>query len=383
MARTVGSDGRHRGDRPRRSQGQRGHRHLPDHPVVSHSGALRRLVGRRQEEPLGQRAHGGGDAVRGRSGRRRPRRAAGRVALDHVHGLSGPAAHDPHDVQSGRRAVAHLLARDRPLHRRPGSVHLRRPPGRHGRAPDRLRAARLQLRAGVARPGARRVGRHAQEPHPLHPLLRRLPHLARGAEDRAHPRRPDPADDRRGVRPRAQGPGHDARTVRRCGAPARTRTSTSRPGRASTATTTPPRASSRTTWTAWRRSPAGPITCSTTWAPPTPSACSCSWARVARPPTRPSTKLVAQGEKVGVLKVRLYRPFSVEHFAAALPATVKAVAVLDRTKEPGSAGRAALPRRGQRPLRGRPAAVSRSSAAATACPAGSSPRAWSRARSTN
>ena len=48
--------------------------------------------------------------------------------------------------------------------------------------------------------------------------------------------------------------------------------------------------------------------------------------------------LVAQGEKVGVLKVRLYRPFSVEHFLGALPDTVKTIAVLDRTKEPGSAG---------------------------------------------
>ena len=44
------------------------------------------------------------------------------------------------------------------------------------------------------------------------------------------------------------------------------------------------------------------------------------------------------GEKVGVLKVRLYRPFSVEHFLKAPPATVKTLAVLDRTKEPGSAG---------------------------------------------
>ncbi|MGC1379197.1 MAG: pyruvate:ferredoxin (flavodoxin) oxidoreductase, partial [Anaerolineales bacterium] len=48
--------------------------------------------------------------------------------------------------------------------------------------------------------------------------------------------------------------------------------------------------------------------------------------------------LLAQGEKVGVLKVRLYRPFDVERFAAALPATVQQIAVLDRTKEPGSAG---------------------------------------------
>ncbi|HKK21477.1 MAG TPA: pyruvate:ferredoxin (flavodoxin) oxidoreductase, partial [candidate division Zixibacteria bacterium] len=44
-------------------------------------------------------------------------------------------------------------------------------------------------------------------------------------------------------------------------------------------------------------------------------------------------QLVAQGEKVGMIKVRLYRPFSTEHLAAALPATVKSIAVLDRTKE--------------------------------------------------
>jgi len=48
--------------------------------------------------------------------------------------------------------------------------------------------------------------------------------------------------------------------------------------------------------------------------------------------------LNARGEKVGVLKVRLFRPFSAEHLLTALPATVKSIAVLDRTKEPGSAG---------------------------------------------
>ncbi len=48
--------------------------------------------------------------------------------------------------------------------------------------------------------------------------------------------------------------------------------------------------------------------------------------------------LTAQGKKVGVLKVRLFRPFSVEHFLKALPKTVKSIAVLDRTKEPGSVG---------------------------------------------
>lgn len=45
-----------------------------------------------------------------------------------------------------------------------------------------------------------------------------------------------------------------------------------------------------------------------------------------------------QGEKVGVLKVRLFRPFDLQRFVAALPPSVKAIAVLDRTKEPGSAG---------------------------------------------
>jgi len=48
--------------------------------------------------------------------------------------------------------------------------------------------------------------------------------------------------------------------------------------------------------------------------------------------------LVAQGEKVGLVKVRLYRPFSREHFLAALPQSCKRIAVLDRTKEPGSLG---------------------------------------------
>jgi len=44
------------------------------------------------------------------------------------------------------------------------------------------------------------------------------------------------------------------------------------------------------------------------------------------------------GEKTGVLRVRLYRPFSVEAFAAALPSTTRRIAVLDRTKEPGAVG---------------------------------------------
>ncbi|MDE6343401.1 MAG: pyruvate:ferredoxin (flavodoxin) oxidoreductase, partial [Muribaculaceae bacterium] len=48
--------------------------------------------------------------------------------------------------------------------------------------------------------------------------------------------------------------------------------------------------------------------------------------------------LVEKGEKVGLVAVHLFRPFSVKHFMAAVPATAKRIAVLDRTKEPGANG---------------------------------------------
>lgn len=48
--------------------------------------------------------------------------------------------------------------------------------------------------------------------------------------------------------------------------------------------------------------------------------------------------LASKGEKVGLVNVHLYRPFSAKHFLGALPETVKRIAVLDRTKEPGAAG---------------------------------------------
>ncbi len=48
--------------------------------------------------------------------------------------------------------------------------------------------------------------------------------------------------------------------------------------------------------------------------------------------------LMSKGEKVGLVAVHLYRPFSAKHFLAAVPSTVKRIAVLDRTKEPGATG---------------------------------------------
>ncbi|MGN1325465.1 MAG: pyruvate:ferredoxin (flavodoxin) oxidoreductase, partial [Candidatus Spyradenecus sp.] len=49
-------------------------------------------------------------------------------------------------------------------------------------------------------------------------------------------------------------------------------------------------------------------------------------------------ELVAEGKKVGAIKVRLYRPFDINAFAAAIPLTAKKITVLDRSKEPGSVG---------------------------------------------
>ena len=48
--------------------------------------------------------------------------------------------------------------------------------------------------------------------------------------------------------------------------------------------------------------------------------------------------LIARGERVGAVKVRLFRPFSTEALVAAMPSTVRRIAVLDRTKEPGAPG---------------------------------------------
>ncbi len=49
-------------------------------------------------------------------------------------------------------------------------------------------------------------------------------------------------------------------------------------------------------------------------------------------------KMVAEGHRVGLIKVRLYRPFVKKYFMDVLPRTVERIAVLDRTKEPGSLG---------------------------------------------
>ena len=92
--------------------------------------------------------------------------------------------------------------------------------------------------------------------------------------------------------------------------------------------------------------------------------------------------LIAAGEKVGLLKVRLFRPFAIEAFVAAIPASVKSIAVLDRTKEPGATGEplycdviTALRRNGRRQEGDR--------RTLRLWPPRNSPRPWSRASTTS
>ncbi len=92
--------------------------------------------------------------------------------------------------------------------------------------------------------------------------------------------------------------------------------------------------------------------------------------------------LIADGEKVGVLKVRLYRPFSVKHFVAALPASRQGHRRAGPHQGARRRRRAAVPGRASTPWP-RPAEPSRSSAGATACAARSSPPRWSRPSSTS
>lgn len=68
------------------------------------------------------------------------------------------------------------------------------------------------------------------------------------------------------------------------------------------------------------------------------SAFSLSWGSGADVAEEAINYLNAKGEKLGLIKVRLYRPFAADKFLAAIPATCKKIAVLDRTKEPGSLG---------------------------------------------
>ncbi len=94
------------------------------------------------------------------------------------------------------------------------------------------------------------------------------------------------------------------------------------------------------------------------------------------------------GERVGVLQVRLFRPFSAAHFLAALPETCRAIAVLEQTKEPGASGEPlyldVVESLAQALSRGRRAAhADDRAAAATDCRRRISVRQWPRPYSTS
>ncbi len=123
-----------------------------------------------------------------------------------------------------------------------------------------------------------------------------------------------------------------------CAARPRTPTSFSRPAKRAILFMTPRPASCKNTWTSLPSSWAGSITCSITPARADADRVIVVMGSGIGVVEETVEKLIAQGEKVGVLKVRLFRPWDSAAFVAAMPKTVKKIAVLDRTKEPGAAG---------------------------------------------
>ena len=95
-----------------------------------------------QKNIFGTDRQGLRDGVRGRRRRHRARLTGHRRSDHHLHCVPGPAAHDPQHVQDRRRAAAGRLPRERPHRRDPIAQHLRRPLRRHGLPSDRLCDAR-------------------------------------------------------------------------------------------------------------------------------------------------------------------------------------------------------------------------------------------------
>ncbi len=121
-------------------------------------------------------------------------------------------------------------------------------------------------------------------------------------------------------------------------APRRTPTSSSRRAKRVLPSTTPYRASCSRSWIALPPRSVVPITSSTTTVHRMQRRVIIVMGSGAEAAEEAVDLMAKSGEKVGLLKVRLYRPFDASAFIKALPATVKSIAVLDRCKEPGAAG---------------------------------------------
>ena len=208
---------RQRGGRLRGAPLERGHRDLPHHAVFGDGRALRRMVGCRAPQRVGAGPHGRGDAVGGRRRRSRARRAAGGVSRDHLYGVAGAPPDGAEHVQDRGGADALRDARGRADARDARALDFRRPLGRHGVPPDRIRDAGVGIRSGGAGLCRNRPCRDPRVAHPVPALLRRVPHVARDREDHSargrDSARPDSGRPGRGSpRPRA-----DSRPARRPG----------------------------------------------------------------------------------------------------------------------------------------------------------------------
>ena len=345
-----------------------------------------------QTEHLGDGPQRLRDAVRGRRGRRGARRAAGRRADDDLHGVAGPAAHDPQHVQDRRRADLVRHARVGPHARHPRPLDLRRPLRRDGGPADRLRAA-------LPRPRSRRrtTSRSSRSAPPSRPASPSSTSSTASAPRTRWPRSRSSTtttcaqmipEDLVAAAPR---PGPLAR-------PPRAPRHRPEPGRLLPGARglqpllrrrRRPRAGRR--WTSSPSSPAAQYKlfdyCGH------PEAERVRRAHGLRRRDRPGDGRLperhgregrrAQGPALPALRARA-------RSWPRCPRTVKTIAVLDRTKEPGSLGEPLYHGRGHRAARGGagphrplPPPARRSSAAATASPPRSSRRPWSRRSSTS
>ena len=291
-----------------------------------------------QAQHVGHRARRRRDAVRGRCRRRAARRTAEGCPRHHLHGIAGPAPDDPQHVQDRRRADPLGHPRLGAHRRHPRALDLRRPQRRDVGPLLRLGHARGRLGAGGPGPGARGARGHAALAHPVPALLRWLPDLARGRQDR-HARAG--ATCARSCARRTCSPSAPAACrprTRSCAARPRTRTSSSRRARPPTPTRMPSRASSPRSWPSSPSAPAASIDLVTYTGAPDAERVILVMGSGTGAVKETVEVMTDAGEKVGMVQVRLFQPFPSEELVAALPKTVKSIAVLDRTKEPGAVG---------------------------------------------
>ena len=374
--RAVRVPGRQRGRGPSRLRRQRGDRDLPDHARVADGRALRRLGGAPAGRTCGARSP--------TSSRCSPRPGAAGA----LHGaLQKGALATTFTASQGlllmvpnmfkicgelTPAVIHVAAR---TDRHPRPVDLRRPQRRDARPDDGLGDAGRRLGPGGPRLRPGRPRGHAPVARAVPALLRRVPHLARDQQDRAS----SSDDDIRAlVRDedvlafRGRGMTPDAPVVR------------------GTAQNPDVFFQAREAANPFHLAVPGIVQevmdelaartgrhyglVDYHGAPDAERVIVRRWARRPARSRRPSTRWSRPARRSACSRIRLFQPFPAEQIIAALPPTVRAIAVLDRTKEPGAVGEPLLPGGRRRPRRGdgpRRAAVRDdrrgSSAAATAC----------------